>query len=210
MIEFVGARPDWHGRSPAVPRLESPVRWQGMPVSWEDGYMPIPVFIGQAVVSDDHNVYLFGARWETSQATIKGRSLPEGFFLEYYVVDYLSSGWTSQRLRQARGPVFGPAEERDDWRSVPDLSSDTVSSLSLDAAPVWADLVSAQWPTNGDRPMRFVRQFELSENETTRTLLTRDQWVYLFVDPESSADPVYKVVTQDTDGQSIEDHYAQE
>ena len=206
---WVVVPPNWHGHNPAFPEfVELPQDWHGSPVIWEKGYSISPVFIGQVTLRDGNDVYLFGARFELSKASVKGRKFTDGFFVEFFIAECPEDLVDWQRLHQKRGAVYASNPTKGDHISAEDLSSNVVRSLSHRNPPTWkAD--DAKWPTYETAPMDFVGQFSLPENEVTRQFLTWDMGVFLFW-KQSSDGSCYKITTQDLDYQSASDHYANE
>jgi hypothetical protein len=207
----VDDRPDWKGHPETFPdAAELPVEWQGLPVSWESGYRPRPVFIGQRVLPNGEDVFLFGVRFETSKARAAGRRLPQGYFIEYLVLEVRPQGAERHRLFQKRGPIYSSTPTKDDYVFAADLHEEDVERLSRGTSPDWKS-EDAQWPTYNSQPMQFVGQFNLIENDVTRTYLTWDKAIFLFwVREEDAERSRFKISTQDIDYQSAEEHYAAE
>jgi len=207
---FVESPPDWGDHSPvSLEVVEPPAAWQGLAVEWQDGYAPEPVFMGQCRLPNGAEAFVFGARFDTVKATIRGRSLPEGHFVEYLVAECSASsfaGW--HRLYQKRGVVYSVNPGKGDHVSADDLSLDVVRTLSPGGTPLWKR-DDAEWPTLDGSPMVFVAQFNLPETKITKNHLTWDKRVFLFWQHHAKGS-CFKITTQDMDYESASDHYATE
>jgi hypothetical protein len=166
------------------------------------------VFIRQFVLPDRHDAYLFGVRFDLNKAAIRGRTLPEGYFLEYLVLDSAGTGQTIYRLRQHRTPTYSAKASGKDYIRANDLAEEQIAELLLNDPPRWK-VEDAVWPNLDGRLMFFVGQAALVENEVTRRFLVWDKAVFLFWARESLG-VAFKIVAQDIDYESAEEHYAHE
>jgi hypothetical protein len=93
-----------------------PNSWQGMSVEWLSEREPAPVFLGQFSIPNNNvmdYVYLFGARYNLSEALLGGQSLGAGYFVEYFVASNRSKGgWRLHRLLQRQSVTFSESDEK--------------------------------------------------------------------------------------------------
>ncbi len=193
-----------------------PDKWLGYAFHWKDGYSPQPVFIGQASVAfgdledgdasgSSIEVYLFGYRLELSEAGCDDPRMQDGFFVEYIVLEK-EARVVRHRLNQTGSAAYSSTDENDDDVSACDF--DWKNAPRLDKRPKWKPS-EAYWPTCDGKPMTFVTQWILPDNDVTRRHLTFDEYNYLFV-ARSGNGLVFKVTTQETDLQTAEEHYREE
>jgi len=135
-------------------------------------------------------------------------SLGEGYFLEYSVAWQDGTGtWTVARLLQRASVPYSDVDERQDYAPVERVRDPM--SLSVLTPPRWEDVDEAVWPLFRDKPMRFVGQVSLPENETTRQFLSWGLTVYLFYVVDDAGIRC-KVIEQRAGTQSLEGHYREE
>jgi len=201
--------PDWKSHPEIYiesPKL--PEEWCGMVVQWKNGYCPEPVFIAQFSFPEENiDVYLYGIRYETSNASVKGKTLPAGYFMEYLVLE-LNGNKVTHRLIQNKSVTYSSLPDTKDYVPVANLNKKRVEELSFRKPPSWK-VEDAQWPTLNGNPMYFVGQAELIKNGITKSKLTWDEAVFLFWASQNQK-AVFKITTQDLDYQSAEEHYNSE
>jgi hypothetical protein len=189
---------------------DRPASWQGLPIKWTSTNSPVPVFIERFRVPKggaDDAVFLLGARYSLLEALVGGESLGDGHFVEYFVATKHSDrAWAVHRLLQRQSVTFSETEEREDY--FPALEIDDPRALSLGPPPDWEE-TEAIWPTCTGAPMQFVGQIDLPETTVTRELLTWGVALYLFWS-QSNRDDCFKLVEQETDAQTVEEHYKSE
>lgn len=199
--------------SPAIDRLvtEPPELWQELPLDWKKRVTPKPVYVAQYTVpvADQIQVlYLFGSRYDLEDVLVAGESLGEGYFLEYSVAWQDGTGtWTVVRLLQRASVPYSDVDERQDYAPVERVRDPM--SLSVLTPPRWEDVDEAVWPLFRDKPMRFVGQVSLPENQTTRQFLSWGLTVYLFYAVDDAGIRC-KVIEQRAGTQSLEGHYREE
>lgn len=199
----------------ALPPVDSlitsrPRSWQGMVIDWSFAGKPVLVFLSEfsALPLSEHanDIFLFGARYNLQEALIGGQSLGPGYFVEYLVFRELSSGdWVTHRLLQQQSVTFSDDGETRDYVAA---SSIAAASLCRGAPPRWK-WDEAVWPTHQGKPMTFLDQLALPDTDLTRTMFTWNINVFLFEANVGSRD-TFKVVTQESDLQTAEEHYATE
>lgn len=89
--------------------------------------------------------------------------------------------------------------------------------LWVDVPPDWGT-DEPEWPFHQGRPMVFIRQFALPDNQVTRSSVTWETMLYVFgirvpSPTETRSDAyrmVYEVVQRPTGLQTAEDHYREE
>lgn len=200
---FVKREINW-GRNAPPTRLvaDLPKKWQGLPIVWDDGYVSELVFIDQ-LQFENRDIYIFGARFNTVSAAFEGGArLPAGFFINYTVVSCFSE--KAERvavLAQHGGPIYGEVSEKNDWMWAKRIPKDRY--MSLINRPRWK-MSEAQWPLSDGKPMQFLGQVVLPENEVSREFLTWGKSIYLFSDEGMGR---FKITSQDTDLQTAEEHY---
>lgn len=180
-----------------------PDSWLGRPVSWLNDAPPAPAFIRAFVLpGQGREVYLFGAKYELAEATVGGRSLGTGHFEEYFVVTGEQGQWRTHRLLQRGRVTFSETSEKKDYVPATNVHG------TRGSAPSWK-ASQAVWPVSAGSPMSFVGQAALVENETTRAFLTWGINVFLFWSEEAGEDR-FKIVTQELELQTLDDHYRAE
>ena len=179
-----------------------------MPVQWSSGRGPIPVYIAQfdAAFEGLGDLFLFGARYDTAEALFDGAPVGEGHIVEYFLVQRATAAWRSRRLLQRGSVTYFEADEHDDHAPARQIDQ---AKLSLGRPPRWESKSEAVWPSTLGNPMLFVGQTRLPDNDVTRTLLTWDVTLYLFVLRLEGTDH-FKLIEQNVIEQSAEDHFAQE
>ena len=211
---FVTVPPRGVERLGGCPELiDMPDKRYGFSFRWQPGYVPRPVFIGQVefplhtIIGEGDSgsvarAHLFGYRFDLSRASCPDRDLPDGNFIEYVVVeDRDGRSPVSRRLaQQAASVTYSEVAETEDY--------DWRQPACLRRPPRWKP-EDAYWPACDGRPMVFLQQWTLPENEVTRSYLTHDCDIYLFCLARDN-DLVFKITTQSTDLQTAEDHYALE
>jgi hypothetical protein len=198
-----------------MPPVESlvqarPISWQGMRIEWTSRAAAVPVFLGKLPASDaegGRELFIFGARYKLSEALIDGQSLGPGYFVEYFVVREESVGkWVVHRLLQHQSVTFCEADEPGDYAAA-SLVVDR-NTLCQGGPPRWKHS-EAVWPTHDQKPMTFRGQLTLPDTQVARDLFTWGLNIYLF-----SAEPVrsivFKIIEQETDFQTADEHYASE
>lgn len=187
-----------------------PTSWQGMRIEWSSGAAPVPVFLGKLPASDagvGSGLYIFGARYELSDALIDGQSLGPGYFVEYFVVWEKSvREWAVHRLLQHQSVTFSEVDEPRDYvaaKAVVDRKA-----LCPNGPPRWKDS-EAVWPTCDKKPMTFNGQLALPDTKVARDLFTWGLNIYLF-SAQRGGSMFFKIVGQETDFQTAEEHYASE
>lgn len=193
---------------------EPPTSLLGMPIEWRSRPIPEPVFLrtfhlGPSGVPED-TVFLFAASYNMADVLLDGKSFgDEGFFVEYFVIDRSGGEWVLHRLGHhgaADSVAYAEADESGD--DSPDIAAseiDDPARFALDKPPKWK-ASEASWPSYRGAPMKFIGQIYLPETEVTRNSLPWGHTLYLFV--ANAADRrQYKIVAQETHGQTAEEHY---
>lgn len=197
--------PDWKNNSnPFIESITLPTQWHGLPIEWETGYIPIPVFITQFTLFN-RDIYVFGVRYETSKAFVKGKNLPVGYFIEYIILEYSINNKSIHYLKQNKSATYSVNPEKNDYIAVSDMKKN-IKELSLGNPPLWK-IVDAQWPTFNGKLMFFLGQVSLIENEITKFYLTWDKILFIFYTTQADDKNIFKITTQDIDYQSIDEHY---
>jgi hypothetical protein len=200
--------PDWKGYS-TIPSIEFelPKSWQGLSIDWKTDSHVIPVFIAQFEIPGLRaDVYVYGARFETSNAMLNDKELPPGFFIEYKVVEIEEPDHIEiMHLSQHRGITYNDHGSKNDHVPASEVNWSDALKLSFNSPPRWK-VEDAHWPTHKGNLMEFVGQVDLIENEVTKKLLTWNKRIFLFR-AKLSEKATYKIITQDLDYQSSEDHY---
>lgn len=190
--------------------VDRPETWQGLPLEWISAVRPPLVFLQRFDVSPqmESAVYLFGVRYELSEATLEGGSLGDGFFVEYVVAQpMVGAGWKVDRLLQHASVTYADRAETSDYVGAKTLQPS--SRYSLFEPPKWEAAEEAVWPLVGTQPMHFVGQVSLPENEVTRNRFTWGVTVYLFAS-HGAPGARFKVVEQEQGTQSAAEHYTLE
>jgi hypothetical protein len=188
-----------------------PSSWIGMRVDWSSTKEPVPVFLGTfSAPTPDHGreVFLFGARYDLSEALVDGQSYAPGYFVEYFVVwEMPSKQWQVHRLLQRGGDTYREDEEQSrdcvDAKSIKQLRT-----LCADKPPKWKRS-EAHWPICDEKPMIFLGQLALPDTKVARELFTWNTNVYLFF-MQRQGSIAFKVFEQASDFQTAEEHYASE
>ena len=184
--------------------------WQGMRIEWSSTSAPVPVFLGKlpaANAEGSGELYIFGARYELSDALIDGQSLGPGYFVEYAVVWEKSPGeWTARRLLQHQSVTFSEADEPRDYVAAKCVTDR--KALCPNGPPRWKDS-EAVWPTCDKKPMTFRGQLALPDTKVARDFFTWGVNIYLFA-AQRSGSSVFKIVGQEAEFQTAEEHYASE
>lgn len=186
-----------------------PSSWLGMRIGWTSESAPVPVFLSRLHGADvvGAELYVFGARYELSDALIDGQSLGAGYFIEFFVVWEEAPGrWTVRRLLQHQSITFSETGESGDYIAAEDIRDQML--LCSRELPIWKTS-EAVWPTCGDRPMKFVGQFSLPDTKVARDLFTWGENIYLFW-AQTGSSVVFKIVEQEADFQTADEHYASE
>ncbi len=187
-----------------------PASWQGMRIEWSSSAAPVPVFLGKLPAANAEGggeLYIFGARYELSDALIDGQLLGPGYFVEYFVVWEKSPGeWDVQRLLQHRSVTYSEIDEPRDYVAAESVTDQ--EALCLNDMPRWKGS-EAEWPTCDKRPMLFHGQLALPDTKVARDLFTWGVNIYLF-SAQRGGSRLFKIVEQETDLQTAEEHYASE
>jgi hypothetical protein len=206
MNRFVSKKPNWKDHKEVIlPSAELPHSWEGLNIEWSSDYKTDPVFIDQYIRPQDTDVYLFGVRYELNEASHQGEALPQGNFIEFILLEHLEGAPISHRLFQGLSVTYSSIQEKKDYISATSLTARNVAQLSFTGRPRWK-ATEAQWPTWSGKPMIFIGQTALRENEVTKNYLTWDQTVFLFWESTGKGS-VFKITTQDLNSQSAEEHY---
>ncbi len=201
---FVSVPPDWKGSPPFYPiDLEPPPEHQ-----WLKGRNPPPVFIGQCCVPNGAEAYLFGIRHALSDVKGIAPSRANSYFIEFIVQEVIEGVGALHRLRQHRNVTYSKIPESGDSLLVKKMKKSEVRSHCIGDLPEW-NRYDAEWPTLTSKPMQFVAQFRLVENDTTRKFLTWNTAVFLFW-TQFEVESTFKITSQEIDYQSASDHYASE
>ncbi len=189
---------------------EKPSSWQGMRVEWSSTAAPVPVLLGKLPALDTEGggeLCIFGSRYELSDALIDGQPLGAGYFVEYVIVWERSAGdWVRHRLLQHESVTFSEVGEPDDY-----LAAKVVvdrEAFCPNGPPKWKDS-EAVWPTCGTKPMMFHGQLALPDSKVARDLFTWGLSIYLF-SAQRGDSIVFKIIEQETDFQTADEHYASE
>lgn len=181
-----------------------------MRIEWSSKAAPVPVLLGKLPAHDTEDggeLYIFGIRYELSAALIDGESLSAGHFVEYVVVWRNSAGdWVRHRLLQHESVTFSEVGERDDYVAAKVVVDRKM--LCPHGPPDWKDN-EAVWPTCDEKPMTFHGQLSLPDSKAARDLFTWGFSIYLFSAKHSDS-IVFKIVEQEIDFQTANEHYASE
>jgi hypothetical protein len=181
-----------------------------MRIEWASSAAPVPVFLGKLPAADaegEDGLYIFGARYELSDALFDRQSLGPGYFVEYFVVWAESPGeWVVRRLAQHRSVTFSEIDEPRDDVDAEDVTDR--KALSPNGLPRWKES-EAVWPTCDKKPMTFHGQLALPDTKVARDLFIWGMNIYLF-SAQRGGSRVFKIVQQETDFQTAEEHYASE
>ncbi|MBD3679221.1 MAG: hypothetical protein HUJ27_12595 [Rhodobacteraceae bacterium] len=186
-----------------------PQSWTGLELSWTTETAPEPVYIAPfwlpAEADEEREVFVFGAAHDLKEALIDGEIRDWGSFMEFSAVAKDEGRWRLHRLIQRTGVSFSATDEFPDCTFLNDMEKSQQSWLRR--PPRWQTRSSTEWPLSDGKPMTFVGQVSLPENEVTKEHLTWGSTLYLFWCPETDA---FKIMEQKTGAQDIEDHYADE
>lgn len=189
--------------------LPRPAKWLCEDLKWTTSEPATPIFLDcfrSSASSPSADLFLYGVRHDLRDVLVGGCRM-DGHFLEYVVVrDEGGSEWGVHRLLQQAGVPYSGDFAKRDW-----VSADSIPeprSLCRRALPRWK-WSAAQWPTEDGRPMIFIGQVTVPETRVTRSLFSWDIHVFLFASGDS-ASPRFKVVEQDANAQTAEEHDAAE
>jgi hypothetical protein len=181
-----------------------------MQIEWFSRAAPVPVVLGKVPASDaagERGLYIFGARYELSDALIDGQSLGPGYFVEYFVIWEESVGeWAVHRLLQRQGVIFSEVDESSDYVAAKAVADR--KALCPNGPPRWKDS-EAVWPTCDKIPMTFHRRLALPDTKVARDLFTWGLSIYVF-SAQGGGSILFRIVGQETDFQTAEEHYASE
>jgi hypothetical protein len=181
-----------------------------MRIEWSSKADPVPVFLGKLPASDAQGcsgLYIFGARYELSDALIDGQSLGLGYFVEYFVIWEKSVGeWAVHRLLQHQSVTFSEVDEPRDYVAAKVVADR--KALCPNGLPRWKDS-EAVWPTCDKKPMTFHGQLALPDTKVARDLFTWGLSIYLF-SAQRHGSIFFKIVGQEADFQTAEEHYVSE
>lgn len=187
-----------------------PQRWLGMTLEWESTAIPTTVLLaflpGEAAAE---RLCLLGRRYALAEARCDGDTSSSGSFVEFFVVEERNGiiGHT-QRLLQQTNVTFVDEFGEEEEDAVVATSVKNASSLWLASPPSWK-VSGAMWPTYNGLPMRFIGQVALDESDVARSHFSWGFDVFLF-DAWRANRRIYKIVQQQRDLQTAEEHYRDE
>lgn len=182
-----------------------PEKWQGISITWEKEYLPIPVLI-EKFNGPFGEVFLFGIKLETKYAKIHGKSLPDGHFITYLILEEKLDKGIVHQLAQRRRPDYSP--EGVDIKCV-DANDVNAEQASLaPQKPKWKK-GEGLWPKLDEIPLFFLGQLYLPNRKETKEYLTYDKSIYLFW-LNHCGNNVFSITAIDEDLQTSKEHYDSE
>lgn len=182
----------------------------GKSIEWKEPVRPKLVYIDTIDVATGAarmKVSLFGTRHDLADVLLAGNPYSGGFFVEYIIGAQNDGGALSIRRLVQHGSVpYSAVSEKND--SVPSSEVKDKEKRSLSGRPRWK-ASEAEWPTLRGEPMLFVGQTYIPKTRVATKYLSAGVNVYVFWRRVHEVD-YFKIVDQDADQQTAEEHYAQE
>lgn len=200
---------------PAVP--EPRCEWGDGKYEWKKDAGIGPVYIRKfgPLASVQHSVpkcevWLFGFRFNFRDAKIEPHRANSGYYVDYCTV--IRSNGILDRvlyLGQRRSVEYTHKDCNERALVVSNMKKKEYSTLPrIGSAPVWKK-ANMGWPITEGRPMVFIGQVTLPENDVTSQYLTCFKSIFVFLAQEDG-EYIAKIVTQQADQQTAEEHYALE
>ena len=158
----------------------------------------------------DTDIYLFGGRrlYPPEKLPAHLRHEPS-YTIEFKLVDYSvqTSTISERHLWQHDTIPYCEVDDPGNYQCVDMMSKKDFRYIWR--KPRWKPS-EASWPCTNSKPMLFVGQVLVRENDVTRQYFTWDTVIFLFVDEIDVGVMRFSIFTQDIGIQTAEDHYKAE